>query len=215
VKSALMDGWSMFMFRSTESLYGVANAFLLGLYSTPVIVGYFGAAEKISKATAGLMNPIRESLYPRISNLVHQDHKEAVRLGKIGALYMICAGSFLSISLLVFAGPLITTLLGGPFEPAVRVLRILSPLPALISVTGFSGQLWLLPRKHDRTVLRVVFRAALVNLTLSFILAPRYGHIGMASAVLVSETLVAFSLLWNVVLLTRGTLAQEAPVPSI
>jgi len=47
---ALKMGWPMFLFRSAESLYGVGNVFLLGLFATPEIVGYFAVAEKISKA---------------------------------------------------------------------------------------------------------------------------------------------------------------------
>ena len=48
IPAVLEEGWHMFVFRASESIYGVANAFLLGVYRPPVIVGYFGAAEKIS-----------------------------------------------------------------------------------------------------------------------------------------------------------------------
>ena len=204
IKSVFSEGWNMFVFRSTESLYGVANAFLLGLYTTPTIVGYFGAAEKINKATGGLLNPIRDSLYPRISNLVGVNDKEAARLAKIGTAVAVGAGLLLSVTIFIFAGPVIKILMGGRFEPAVSVLKILSPLALLVGITGSSGQFWLLPRKKDRAVLRVVFQGAFVNLTLSFILAPRFGHIGMAWAVLVSESVVAGALLWNVVQMLRS-----------
>jgi PST family polysaccharide transporter len=195
VKSVLIDGWHMFVFRSTESLYGAGNAFLLGLYAPPVLVGYFAAAEKVSKAVAGLVNPVRESFYPRISRLVHENPQEAIRLGRIGMLFMVGIGIFSSVILLVFAGPLITTLMGGRFDPAVRALEILSPLPVLLAMTFSFGQLWLLPRKQDRPVLRIVMTAAAVNLSLSFLLAPRFGHLGMSMAVLISESAVAGGLL--------------------
>lgn len=198
IRTALSESWSMFAFRSAESLYGVANSFLLGLYVPPVVVGYFSAAEKISKATAGLVNPIRESLYPRISHLVHQNRAEAVRLGRIGTAIMVGAGFLFSVVLLTCAGPIINKLMGAGFQPAVRVLQILSPLPLLLGVTFASGQLWLLPRHKEGIVLRLVLRAAVANLLLSFLLAPRFGQLGMALAVLASESLVAFSMLWNV-----------------
>jgi PST family polysaccharide transporter len=198
ITAVLKEGWHMFIFRSSESIYGVANAFLLGLYSPAVIVGYFGAAEKVSKATAGLVNPIRESLYPRISNLIHRDRMEARRLAKVGAALMMGSGFLLSLCLFVFAGTIIGILMGGRFEPAVLVLKILSPLPLLLATTFSCGQLWLLPLRKDRTVLRVGFAAAAVNLICSFTLGPRWGHVGMAATVLVSESVVASSLLWNV-----------------
>jgi PST family polysaccharide transporter len=209
VNAVFKEGWNMFAFRSAESLYGVANAFMLGLFAAPAIVGYFGAAEKISKATAGLLNPIREALYPRISSLMHRDRPEAVRLARIGTGFMVIAGFLLSATLFVFADRIISLLLGGRFEPAFVVLRILSPLPLLLAVTFASGQLWLFPLRKERAVLRVVFRAAVLNVCLSFILGPRWGHVGMACAVLASESVVAGSLLWNVARLDRGAFSRS------
>src|SRR5215467_5806099 len=84
VNAVLKEGWGMFMFRSAEALYGVANSFLLGLFAPAAIVGYFSSAEKVSKATAGLVNPIRDSLYPRISHLMRHDRPEGIRLARIG-----------------------------------------------------------------------------------------------------------------------------------
>src|SRR6185312_14487200 len=135
VREAVRDGWRMFTYRGAESLYGVGNSFLLGLYTGPVLVGLFSASEKIGRATAGLVNPIRESLFPRISNLACRDGREACRLARIGTHLMVGAGAVLSAALFFFAHVLILLLMGRSFEPAVTVLRILSPLPLLLSIT--------------------------------------------------------------------------------
>jgi PST family polysaccharide transporter len=198
VKAVLVEGWHMFVFRSAESIYGVANAFILGLFAPATLVGYFASAEKISKATAGLSNPIRESLYPRINNVIHQERREAMRLARIGVALMVFAGLIFSAILFLFAQPIVGMLMGGRFEPAVTVLRILSPLPLALATTYSCGQLCLLPLRKDRTVLRIVFIAALINLCCSFTLGPRWGHLGMAATVLISESVVACSLAWNV-----------------
>jgi polysaccharide transporter, PST family len=198
VRIAFKEGWQMFVFRGAESIYGVGNAFLLGLYAPTTMVGYFGAAEKISKATAGLVNPIRESLYPRINNLMHRERGEALRLARIGSSMMIGLGLVLSAALFIFAAPVVSILMGSRFEPAVQLLRIMSPIPLLLATTFAFGQLCLLPLHKDRAILRVVLFAAAVNLTGSFTLGPRWGHIGMAFTVLISEVVVAFSLTWNV-----------------
>ncbi|MBZ5579519.1 MAG: flippase [Acidobacteriia bacterium] len=215
VNAALRESWDMFLFRSAESLYGVANAFLLGLFAPAAIVGYFSAAEKVSKATAGLVNPIRESLYPRISHLMRGDRAEGARLARIGSGLMVAIGFLLSAALFTFADYVIGVLMGGRFEPAVGVLRILSPLPFLLATTFASGQMWLFPLQKDRTVLRVVVRAALINVSLSFLLGPKWGHLGMASAVLISESVVAGSLLWNVLRLERAAILGGALSPSL
>jgi len=215
VNAVMKEGWDMFTFRSAESLYGVANAFVLGLFAPSAIVGYYAAAEKISKATAGLVNPFREALYPRISNLMHHDRSEGLRLARIGTWLMAGAGLLLSVFLFLFAERLITMLMGGRFEPAVIVLRILSPLPLLLALAFASGQLWLFPLREDRAVLRIVWRAAAVNLCLSLLLAPGWNQIGMASAVLISEMFVAANLLWCVIRIGRGAIARPALSASI
>ncbi len=210
VSEVVKEGWHMFMYRSAESLYGVGNSFLLGLYASPIVVGYFGASEKISKAAAGLVNPIRESLYPRVSNLTHRDPAEAFRLARIGTWLMVGAGLLLSLGLFLFAQTIIPILMGQSFEPAVAVLRILSPLPLLLAITFSSGQLWLLPQRRDKVVSHIVFRAAFLNLFLSFYLGRRWGHIGMASTVLIAESVVAGSMLWNSLRLRGCEQVQQA-----
>ncbi len=57
ISTALRMGWPMFVFRSAESLYGVANALLLGLFAGPEIVGYFASAEKSQRPPMDCSRP--------------------------------------------------------------------------------------------------------------------------------------------------------------
>lgn len=195
VRPAFVMGTPMFVFRSAESLYGVGNAFLLGLFATPEIVGYFSAAEKIAKAAFGLLNPIREAIFPRLSHLAARGGEEAAaQLARLGATVMIAGGAVLGVGLYVFAPWACNTLLGGHFEPAVNVLRILAALPLLLSITYSVGFQWLLPFGKDALVNRIILAAGLINLALSFLLARPFGHIGMAWAVVSAEAFVAVSI---------------------
>ena len=192
---ALKMGWPMFLFRSAESLYGVGNAFLLGLFTTPELVGYFASAEKIAKATFGLLNPIREAIFPRLSHLVAMHgSKAAVPLARRGALVMIGAGAWLGLALFVFAPFAIRLLLGSAFAPAVTVLRIFAALPLLLSITYSVGFQWLLPLGQDRTINQIILAAGVLNLALSFGLASRYAHVGMAVAVMCAEAFVSIAM---------------------
>ena len=195
IRPAFVMGTPMFFFRSAESLYGVGNAFLLGLFTTPEIVGYFSAAEKISKAAFGLLNPIRESLFPRLSHLAARGGEDAAaRLARLGATAMIAGGAVLGLGLYVLAPFALKLLLGGEFEPAVEVLRILSALPLLLSITYSVGFQWLLPFGKDALINRIILAAGVINLVLSFLLARPFGHIGMAWAVVTAEAFVAASM---------------------
>ena len=190
VSDAVRLGWRMFVFRSGESLYGVGNAFLLGLFASPTLVGYFASAEKISRAAFGLLNPIRETLYPRISHIISDSPARAAHLARIGAAVSICGGVLLGASLLAFAPWLIGVVMGPGFAEAVPVLRILSVLPPLLAITHSVGLQWLLPCGRDAEVNRIILSAAALNLTLAILLAPHFAHLGMAWAVVCAETLV-------------------------
>ena len=207
IREALRHGWPMFLFRSGESLYGVQNSFILGLFATPAQVGYFASAEKISKAVFGLLNPIREALYPRLSNMAHHSQEDAARLARVGMAVMVTGGLVLTGGLYLFAPLLIRLLMGAAFEPAVKVLRILSVLPILLSVTNSAGIQWLIPLGRDSAVNRIILQAGALNVVLAVILAPVFAHIGMAFAVLSAETFVCCSMVWVAVrstsLLTR------------
>jgi PST family polysaccharide transporter len=195
IQSAMARGWRMFVFRSGESLYGVGNAFILGLFVSPVQVGYFASAEKISRAMFGLLNPIRETLYPRLSNMVNRSPKDALRLARTGVTVMMSGGVLLGAGVFLFAPVLIGLLVGQAFTPAVTVLRILSVLPVLLAVTQSAGMQWLIPLGRDADVNRVILQAGVLNVVLAVWLAPRFAQTGMAWSVVCAEMFVSCSLI--------------------
>jgi PST family polysaccharide transporter len=208
VKGAMISGWRLFVFRSGESLYGAGNAFILGLFAPISSVGYFAVAEKISKAVFGLLNPIREALYPRISRLAVVAAEGAARLVRIGATVMISGGVVLGIMLYVFAPQLIHIMTGSDFRPAVTVLRIFALLPPLLSVTYSIGLQWLLPLGEDGTVNRIFLTAGALNLVIAVLVAPVYQHIGMAVSVVISEIYACIAMV--LVVASRAPLWKDA-----
>jgi len=195
VRTALTRGWPLFVFRSAESLYGVGNAFILGLFAPPSAVGYFASAEKISRAIFGLLNPIRESLYPRMSSLAHRSPQSAASLLRIGVLITVSGGVLLGASVFLFAPMLIGVLMGQAFRPAVTVLRILSVLPVLMAITHSTGLQWLLPLGRDKDVNRIILCAGALNVALAVILAPGFAQVGMAVAVVCAEMFVSVCMI--------------------
>jgi polysaccharide transporter, PST family len=214
IRAALKRGWPLFLFRSGIGLYGLANAFVLGLFAPAVQVGYYASSEKISKAASGLLSPLREALYPRLSNLARHSPLDAQRLARAGSWLATTAGFLISLTLYVLAPFIIRTLMGSGFGPSVAVLRILSVLPLVIAVTESIGLQRLLPQGRDMSVTRIIYSGGLLNLVLSFVLARRFGHIGMAWAVVTAETFVALRMSWAA-LNVQGNNEKPAPGPSL
>lgn len=198
VKETLRNGWPMFVFRSSDSIYALSNSFVLGLFASPVLVGYYAGSEKISKAFFGLLNPIREVLYPRLSKLVKESPEEAARLGRMAAWVTISGGVLLGAMVYALAPMLIRIFLGPAFGAAVPVLRILSLLPPLMAITHSVGFQYLLPHGRNDVINRIMISAGAVNLLLAVLLAPRWAHLGMATAVVLAETFLCSRMLYAV-----------------
>ncbi|MDA3043932.1 MULTISPECIES: oligosaccharide flippase family protein [unclassified Campylobacter] len=61
------ESFSFFLSRLSVSLYTSANAFVLGLFTTNTIVGYYAVAEQLYKALQAFYYPLTQVLYPYIA----------------------------------------------------------------------------------------------------------------------------------------------------
>ncbi len=196
----LKDGVSLFAFRGAVSLYTLANSLVLGLLAPAASVGFFAGAERINKGLLGLLNPIIQAYYGRLSHAAVHDRAAFASMRR--QCVFAITGTGLVLGIFVFAtAPLLVRLLLGPrFEPAVEVLRILailSPITAFNTTLGVHG---LLPLGRDRAFNTVIVMAAALNLALAFALASRWQETGMGVAVVATETFVAaafFLYLWR------------------
>ncbi|MCL6460212.1 MAG: oligosaccharide flippase family protein, partial [Gorillibacterium sp.] len=194
VTEVLRLGWTMFLFRSSVSLYSVGNSFVLGLFAPPQVVAYYSGAEKISKAFLGFLGPITQALYPRLSYLAQSSRHEAARLAKVGVIVMALAGACMGLVIFVSASLLVRIFLGEGYDASVVVLRLLALLPPLIALSNVLGIQWMLPLGLDRPFNIIILVAGVLNLCLAVILAPHFAELGMAWAVVVSEAFVTASM---------------------
>jgi len=191
---ALRMGWSMFLFRGSVSLYTVGNAFILGLFVSPQLVGYYAGAERISGAFIRLFGPVSQTLYPRLSHLVWHARIRAARLARIGVLIMGGGGVAIGVLVFVLAPLLVRIILGPNFGPAVPVLRVLSLLIPFVGINYALGMQWMLPLRLDRVFNTIVLLGGLINISLAKALATSYKGVGMACAVVTAEVFVGASM---------------------
>ncbi len=197
VRELYRSAWPLFSYRTALTLYSTGNSFLLGLLARATAVGYFGGADRIARAFLALVNPLAQAAYSRVSYLARHGAGEADRLRKI-ALVAAASIGLASGAIVWLSAPLLVRLLLGPeFGPAIPALRILALLCPLIAVNTVLAFVWLLPRFMDARLNRVTLMAGLINIGLALLLARRYSHLGMAAAVVLTESFVLASLIWS------------------
>ena len=133
------EAYHIFISNIAISLYTVSTTFILGLFTNNTIVGYFAAADRIIQALKGLTGPISQAIYPFISKKVSNSKEEGMRVIRLAAKYIGSLTGVISLSILIFAGPLVHILLGSQYENSVSVLRIMSVLPFLIGLSNVFG----------------------------------------------------------------------------
>src|SRR6202012_2027632 len=101
--------------------------------------GYFASAEKLSKAIVGLLLPIRDAFYPRLSHLAAHSPGENQRLTRLSVWVESGAGLLLSVATYVFAGAIVKMIFGNSFGEAVPILRILSFVPLVVALADAIG----------------------------------------------------------------------------
>ncbi len=187
--------------------YVAGNVYWLSLLAPPEVVGGYGAAEQSVRAACLALVPISRALYPRFSRAAQDGYAP----GWMRFTRTVMAALGLVLSLCVFAGAgLLPVVFGGALAPYVGIVRWLSPLPFLISVSQYSIVQVLLARGHDALVTRVLVAGALIDISGAFLLVPRYGANGMVAALLVAETTVALGSLYLDRRVTTRPVARSA-----
>jgi PST family polysaccharide transporter len=213
VHEALRMGWGMFLLRGSISLYTAGNAFILGLFVSPQIVGYYAGAEKISKAFLGLLNPLSQTLYPRLSHLIHRDRDRAARLARFGVVLMGGGGALLAALVFAAAPKLVQILLGPGFTEAISPLRILCLLLPIVGINFALGFQWMLPLGLEGKLNKITLMAGVINVALAAALAYVYRDLTMTWAVIFAELVVTFAiwgLLRSMLLSPLGNAIQSA-----
>lgn len=188
---ALRKGWAMFITRSSTVIYTAGNSFILGLFAPTFVVGYYAGAEKIARAAVTTLQPLGQTLFPRMSALVRSSPAKAIRLTRVAVVIFGTIGVGGGLAIFFLAPWLVRIILGGAFMPAVPVLRILALLLPLIAIGTVLGTVWMLPHGLDGPVTLIVGGGAALNVVLGILIAPRYLETGMAWVVVFVEVFVA------------------------
>jgi PST family polysaccharide transporter len=208
--AAFKAGWTIFLSRSAVTLYTLANTFILGLFVNSAGVAYYGGAERIIIMVNGLMSPFTQALYPRMVHLAANDREKASEAIWRGLIFFFILGVGVCIVVIVAAPWIVRILLGRDYQPAVGVLRVAALVLPATAVSNILGMQWMLPFGMDRAFNRIVVSAGVLNLVVAVVLSSRFGPVGTAWSIIVSQGFVSTSMF---IALLRARRDLRIPVP--
>lgn len=196
IKHHLRAGWHVFLSTIAMNMYTTTNTFLLGLLTNNTLVGYYSIAEKITVAVNGLFTPVSQALFPFISrNVSERDEKTNIlfirKLTKLAAIL----GLVFSIGLFVFADAIILILFGAEYQSSIIILRILSVLPFMVSLSNIFGIQTMLTFNYNKAFSRIVLLGGILDITLGIILIILLKDVGIAISFAITETFITTAML--------------------
>lgn len=190
VMLSLKKTMTLFVSNAAISLYTNSSAVILGFVGSEAAVGAFVAAYTLIKAALGLMGPVSQALFPRMSYLLTHERELAEQMLRRVFLWQTAMG--LAVSLGVwFVSPIVVPLLfGAAYVQALPVLLGLAALPFLIAISNVFGIQIMVPLGHNSAFSAVLIAAGLINVVLVFPLGAWWGAMGAAVSMVVAEILV-------------------------
>lgn len=181
------------------NLYTSSTALLMGFVTVPVTIGFFSAAERMMRGATLPSAPIRQTFFPRVSAMVHEDASRSIQ--EVRKLLMVACAFNLCIALLLFffSDNIIHVIFGNRFPLSGMVLKILAPLPLLYIFADVLGNLWLIPLHHDRFCSIVVSISGILHVAGVLVMTIFWGAVGAAIAMLAANFFAATLIVLKVV----------------
>jgi len=187
IKLQIIEGGHVFLSSAGTLLYTSSTAFILGLFSSHEVVGYFTGADKIRVAIQGLFTPLFQTVYPYISNLAKYSREKAWNFIKIEAGVVSVAGIVICAVLFIFADGIVALVLGEAYANSADILKIMSIIPVLVLLGNVLSVQYLLSLGLHKEYLNVSAISSAVGLISIIAFTYYHGAKGTASAVVVAE----------------------------
>jgi len=204
VKFHLVDGWHVFLASFGISLYKNNAIIILGLFTSPLIVGYFSIAKKVIDALNQIASIVSRVILPYINNRL-QSNKELLLFLKRILIIIIIYTLLLFFLIVVFATNISLLLSGNILKELIYSLNIMAIVPFIIAVNIPAVHI-LLKNKQDKYFSRTVLFGGIFDLILLLILIPSYSYIGASISVLLTEIFVTIRLYYYAIKTIKGNI---------
>jgi O-antigen/teichoic acid export membrane protein len=171
----------VFATRVSELIARHSGVLVLGLVSTPVVVGGFFVAERLAQLIALPMLVVSAVIQPWLASAYADGDSERLQRVVTQAVHTGLWPTLLAAIVVVFGAETMLGLFGDPFRTAAPVLLVLVAGHVATALLGPNPQI-LVMTGHQAVSLRIAAAAAAVNVLLLAMLVPAFGALGAAWA---------------------------------
>lgn len=152
-------------------------------------ISYYDYGEKIVTIPLAFITTLSVVMMPRIANEYSKHNVDQMKelLLKAGSFSLMLAFPMMA-GLASCAGNLIPWYLGEEYLPSISVIILVSPIIVTNSLSGISGNQYLVATNQTKVLLKAYVSAAVLNIVVNSALIPFYGCRGAAIATVGSAT---------------------------
>jgi PST family polysaccharide transporter len=198
LKHYFLDGWHIFLTTFQSNILSSSGVFVLGLFYSNTIVGYYSAVDKLLRAIAGIFTPITQAFFPLISSRLTRSRQEGQNLlMKVASAVMLVVIMAMCLMYL-FANDIIYLVLGEEFVSYSYILKILSVYFFFGMINNFIGVQYLTSIGRSDYYLKSFSISSIVALTLYLSLTPLIAIYGILIGMVISEILLTCLMLYSI-----------------
>ncbi|CAN5136823.1 flippase [soil metagenome] len=191
----LRKGWYIFLSNFSINIYMNANIIILSLFVNDYILGVYGLAEKIMQVMKQVNTVIFQTVFPHACKLAEESLLRLKQFFKQAFTALSIIFLFMGAVVFIFAGEILFILSGERIEEGIDYLRFFAFVPLIVSLNIPSYQTLLIYDLH-KTITKIIFSGAIINLVLNFTLASQFQAMGTISSIFLTEVFVTSGLLY-------------------
>ena len=189
----LKKGWYVFLSNFAINTYINSNLFILGLFASNVVLGYYSIADKILYACRQILNVFFNATYPQACQKILDSHLELKLFFKKYFSPFLIFILILSLSLFIMAEPITVFFSGTSVPEIIFAIRLLSFVPVIVCLNIPAFQT-LLAYNFQKSYMLVLTSCSILNIFLNLVLAPKFSITGTATSIILTEIFITAGL---------------------
>lgn len=174
----------------SQTIYTSSDTTILGLFKGDYQVGLYSTSVKIYNIVNTVVASVAWVVMPQLSaNFAKRDYNQINKLLKYSLNFIIVLGLPCLVGLNVITKEIILLIAGESYLGAELSLRILTFSLACSFISGWIGNMMMLPAGKENICLKSSIVSAVVNIVLNLILIPIWGLDAAATTTAISEFL--------------------------